>query len=182
MNKKSVRQKIIDTAARLFYKQGYGNTGINQIIEEAGIAKSSLYQHFQSKEDLLMEYLEQSGQHTREALAAAISGVHSPGEKIIAVFDYLETLAQENGFQGCSFLNIVHEIPGESVRIKGQIKAQKDLLRQLFAETLKPMNKQQAADEIYTLFEGALIANKVHNEVWPIVTARNIVRKLLDIF
>ena len=52
------RKRIIDTASRLFYQQGYTATGINQIIEEADISKASLYQHFKSKEDLLLEYLE----------------------------------------------------------------------------------------------------------------------------
>jgi AcrR family transcriptional regulator len=51
----------MQTAARLFYQNGYSNTGINQIIEVAGIAKSSLYQHFRSKEDLLIAYLEETG-------------------------------------------------------------------------------------------------------------------------
>jgi len=49
MRKNAIRQAIVDTAARLFYKQGYGNTGINQIIEESGIAKSSCIRIFDRK-------------------------------------------------------------------------------------------------------------------------------------
>jgi len=45
----SVRDKIVSVAGRLFYEQGYNNTGINQVIDEAGIAKASLYNHFNSK-------------------------------------------------------------------------------------------------------------------------------------
>jgi AcrR family transcriptional regulator len=52
---------IVRTASRLFYRQGYSNTGINQIIEEAGVAKSTLYQQFRSKEDILLVYLEETG-------------------------------------------------------------------------------------------------------------------------
>ena len=48
------RERILDTAARLFYAQGYNSTGINQVIKEANVAKASLYQHFPSKEDLLI--------------------------------------------------------------------------------------------------------------------------------
>ena len=62
------RKKIVDTAARLFYEQGYNSTGINQIIAEAGIAKASLYAHFSSKEDLLKEYLLRTSVSTNEVL------------------------------------------------------------------------------------------------------------------
>jgi len=61
MRKIPVRAAIIKTASRLFYQQGYSNTGINQIIAEEGIAKSSLYQHIRSIEDLLLTYLEETG-------------------------------------------------------------------------------------------------------------------------
>ena len=179
MKKRSIRRDIIDTAARLFYKQGYCNTGINQIIEEAGIAKTSLYQYFNSKEDLLVVYLEESGIRTYEALQQAIATVESPRDKMIAVFDYLETLVQQKEFSGCNFLNIVYEIPEQAIRVKEQIKLQKDSVRKLFAETLKPIDKEMMADELYMVFEGALIGNKVHNDVWPILSAKNIVKKLI---
>ncbi|MFT6754704.1 MAG: AcrR family transcriptional regulator, partial [Urechidicola sp.] len=52
MRKQGVKERIIATASDLFYNQGYNQTGINQIISEAGVAKASLYQHFRSKEDI----------------------------------------------------------------------------------------------------------------------------------
>jgi AcrR family transcriptional regulator len=65
------REMIVRTASMLFYRQGYSNTGINQIIEEAGVAKSTLYQQFRSKEDILLVYLEETGETTMEGLRAA---------------------------------------------------------------------------------------------------------------
>ena len=79
MKKKSIRDAIVNTAARLFYKQGYSNTGINQIIEETKIAKSSLYQHFRSKEDLLMAYLKVTGEQTITALGEVAAPQGSEG-------------------------------------------------------------------------------------------------------
>ncbi|WP_375417605.1 helix-turn-helix domain-containing protein [uncultured Hymenobacter sp.] len=49
---------MLDTAARLFYQQGYPLTGINQLIAAAGVAKASLYQHFRTKDDILHAYLQ----------------------------------------------------------------------------------------------------------------------------
>ncbi|KAA2243281.1 TetR/AcrR family transcriptional regulator [Chitinophaga agrisoli] len=179
MKKKSIREVIVGTATRLFYRQGYSNTGINQIVDEAGIAKSSLYHYFKSKEDLLMAYLEETGAKTHAALKAAADEVNEPRDKVVAIFDYLEGLVQQKDFFGCNFLNIVYELPEDAVRIREQVKYQKDTVRQLFAEILQPIHKERLADEIYTLFEGALIGNKVHSDTWPIVRARDIVKKLI---
>jgi AcrR family transcriptional regulator len=179
MKKKSIRDAIVNTAARLFYKQGYSNTGINQIIEEAGIAKSSLYQHFRSKEDLLMLYLEVTGGQTITALKDVADQQSAPDKKIIAIFEYLEELVERQEFYGCHFLNMVYELPEDASRIKEQVKKQKDNVRALFREILTPVNKEDLADEIYTLFEGALIANKVHNDRWPIVSAKSTIKKIL---
>ena len=177
--KNAVRQAIVDTASRLFYKQGYGNTGINQIIEESGVVKSSLYTSFRSKEDILMAYLESSGAATDEALKSAAYKFTDPKERVLGVFDYLVELVQEKEYYGCNFLNILSEIPKEDERVIAQIKKQKNGVRRLFSEILEPIGKADMADEIYTLFDGALIANKVHNEVWPVTSARKIAEKLL---
>jgi len=178
--KNSVKQTIVDTASRLFYKQGYGNTGINQIVEESGVVKSSLYTSFRSKEDILMAYLESSGLATDEALKGAADKFSDSKEKVLAIFDFLIELVQEKEYYGCNFLNIISEIPKEDERIRIQIKKQKNGVRRLFSRILEPIGKEDLADEMYILFEGALSANKVHDDVWPVISARNIAKKLLD--
>lgn len=177
--KNAVRQTIIDTASRLFYKQGYTNTGINQIIDESGVVKSTLYTAFRTKEDILMEYLIQSGTATDEALKSAAAKGKNPKGQILAVFDYLIKLVQEKEFNGCNFLNLISEIPMDAERIVKQIQKQKNGVRALFAGILEPVGKQDLADEIYVLFEGALIANKVHHHKWPVETARKIAGRLI---
>lgn len=178
--KSSVREAILETASRLFYRQGYGNTGINQIIEESGVVKSSLYQGFRSKEDILMAYLETSGAATDAALLQASQKYKDPKKSVLSVFDYLIGLVQEKEYYGCNFLNIISEIPQDAERVKKQIKKQKDGVRALFRNILAEINKDHLADDIYVLFEGALIANKVQNDVWPVAKAKNIVSLLLD--
>jgi AcrR family transcriptional regulator len=179
MRKNAIRQDVIDTASRLFYKQGYANTGINQIIEESGVVKSSLYASFRSKEDILMAYLETAGVATDEALKTASDKFEDPKDKVLGVFDYLVELVQEKEYYGCNFLNIISEIPKDAERVRNQIRKQKNGVRNLFTNILKPIHKEDLADEIYTLFEGALIGNKVHDEVWPVLSARKIVDRLL---
>ena len=181
MKKPTVREKIVATAIRLFYRQGYSNTGINQIIAEADVSKSALYQNFVSKEDLLMVYLDVTGEETLHFLRLAAARHMTPEDKMIAIFDHLEGLVQQSDFYGCHFLNMVYELPKEAVRVREQLKKQKDNVRALFVEILQPIQKEELADDIYMLFEGALIANKVHESIWPIARARDIVRKLLQV-
>jgi len=177
--KNAIRQTVIDTASRLFYKQGYANTGINQIIEESGVVKSSVYTAFRTKEDILMAYLEKAGAETDRALQAAADQKDMPEEKVLAVFDFLIGLVQQDGYYGCQFQNIISEIPVDCERVIQQIQKQKDNVRRLFANILRPAGKVDLADAIYLLFDGALIANKVYKEVWPVKTAKTIASQLL---
>lgn len=179
--KNAVRQIIVDTASRLFYQQGYVNTGINQIIEESGVVKSSLYTAFRTKEDILMAYLESSGLATDQALKAASDAAKTPNEKVLAVFDYLIELVQQKNYNGCNFLNLISELPMDAERVVKQIQKQKNGVRRLFASILEPVGKEAIADELYVLFEGALIANKVHHQVWPVESAKKIAAELLSV-
>ena len=54
----SAKRRILDTAADLFYRHGYHAVGVDQVVEQAGVAKTTLYRHFESKDDLIVAYLE----------------------------------------------------------------------------------------------------------------------------
>ncbi|HEY4110818.1 TetR/AcrR family transcriptional regulator [Puia sp.] len=177
--KNAIRGTVIETASRLFYKQGYANTGINQIIEESGVVKSSVYTAFRTKEDILMGYLETTGASLDKALQQAVDQKDTPKEKVLAVFDLLIGQVLGKEYYGCQFLNIISEIPLENERVIKQIQQQKNGVRGLFTRVLEPIGKQSLADEFYLLFEGALIANKVHRQVWPVETAKKIAEKLI---
>lgn len=173
------RSRIVDTASRLFYTQGYNSTGINQVIKEAGVAKASLYQHFPSKEDLLSEYLKISSVSTNEALQSVADKYDNPREKILGLFDFLLKFAKQTEFLGCNFLNVAAEIPKDNQKVRALIRKQKNFIRKMFTDLLKPLGKEYLADELYILFDAALVSSKVYGEVWPIKTTRNIVEKLI---
>ncbi len=178
-NKVGARERIVETACRLFYTQGYNATGINQVIAEAEVAKASLYQHFPSKEDLLEEYLRLTAQSTNETLRSLVNTYSTVKEKVLGLFDFLIAFAKQTSYHGCHFLNVASEIPKENEKVKGMIKLQKNQIRLLFADILTPDGKENLADEMYVLFDAALIASKVYGEDWPVETARNIAAKLV---
>jgi AcrR family transcriptional regulator len=173
------RERIIDTASRLFYTQGYNNTGINQVIKEAKVARASFYDYFPSKEQLLIEYVKESAVQTNAGLQAAVDKADTPKEKIIAVFDHLSKRAKQTHYNGCNFLNILAELPLDNKEVKTLVRKQKDHIRDLFVKILGRGAKDQLADELYLLFDAALATSKVYADTWPITTARKLAGQLL---
>jgi len=181
-NQLDVRQRLIATASRLFYEQGYGLTGINQIIAEARIAKGSLYQHFASKEELCVEYLRTKNQQWFAALHAYLG--NTPAPRVLACFDFLAEHSAQDHFRGCSFLNILAEVPASQTIITAEARRHKQalrtLLRSLVAEQDLPEDNSDAlGDTVYLLFEGAIAESQVQQHVWPIELARQTAAKLL---
>ena len=104
------KKNIENTAARLFYEQGYNSTGINQIIAEAGVAKASLYAHFPSKIDILKKYLQNTSESSIEVFRSIVEQKQTPKDKVFGIFDSLLTFSNETSFNGCQFLNIAAEL------------------------------------------------------------------------
>ena len=181
------RKRIVDAASRLFYQQGYNSTGINQIIEEANISKASLYQHFKSKEDLLIEYLDIVFAQTMLSLRNVVATGSDVQGKISAIFSYMSEYTGSKDFCGCNFLNMAGEIPKENHRVYNLIQRQKNEIRKLFTEILienktgkdAKEKAEKLADGIYLLFDGALMSCKVYSDSWPALVAQKTALSLL---
>ncbi len=181
----SVRQQIIETADRLFYRQGYNLTGINQIIEEAGVAKASLYYHFPSKEDLCVAYLKRRYEKWSAMLAKFLAGVTDPRESIIRCFECRSQYLLENKYSGCSYIRIISEMPQRSKKINRQVIINKERQRQFFMDEVKKIKKIQPssvndlANAIFLLFDGATVQCQVYQELAPIENAIKTLKSLL---
>ncbi|HLK28627.1 MAG TPA: TetR/AcrR family transcriptional regulator [Puia sp.] len=181
----SVREQIVSTADRLFYKQGYNLTGINQIIEEAGVAKASLYYHFPSKEDLCVAYLKRRYEKWSAMLTRFLDGITDPKEAIIKCFECRSEYLLENDFSGCSYIRIIAEMPQRSAKINKQAILNKEKQRQFFTEQVKKLKKihgasvNDFANTIFLLFDGATVQCQVYRELSPIDNALKALKILL---
>ncbi|HEX8547510.1 MAG TPA: TetR/AcrR family transcriptional regulator [Cytophagaceae bacterium] len=179
------KERIIDTASRLFFQQGYNLTGINQVIEEANVAKSTLYQYFPSKDDLCAEYLKRKHSIFFELLQDFIKKYKTPHSKLLATFDYLAVKSKEDSYRGCSFLNIIAEIPDEHSKVLDAARANKSTLRRYFSElvALLPQESKRSeklGDRIYLLFEGAITESQVQKDSWPILLAKSTAKEMIQ--
>ena len=105
------RERILDTAYELVSQRGVHDVGIDELIERAGVAKATLYRHFPSKDELVLAFLEQ-----REQLwtygwveAEARRRRETPEEQLLAIFDLFDEWFHREGFEGCSFVNLLLE-------------------------------------------------------------------------
>jgi AcrR family transcriptional regulator len=181
----SVREQIITTATRLFLSQGYHQTGINQIIEEAGVAKASLYYHFPSKEDLGVAYLRARFEKWCKGRDAFVEGAKDPRDKLIRVFEYRGVYLEESGFAGCSYTRILTELPQQGTKLNNQAVANKEGQRMYFQELVGQLDfipddqKNDVASTVFLLFDGGTHQCQVYKNVQPMENARKAVIALL---
>ena len=171
------RQRILETAFTLFHTQGYNSTGINQIIADSNVAKASFYQHFKSKEDLCVEFLNKRHDFWFNKLNEFTSKNRTNKTKILACFDFLIFMNESENFRGCSFLNLLSEIPANNIKVLNIIQSHKKSLREYFKNLL---TDNRIADHIYLLFESAIIESQLFKNQWAVIKSKTIVNALLN--
>ncbi len=180
-----VRERIVDNSCRLFYEQGYLATGINQIIEEADIAKSSLYQHFKSKEDLLIEYLLVSNKEWFEGLYKLVGDEQDPKKNMLTLFDYRKQSAIKKQYKGCAFVRLAYELPNLEERAAELIRQYKSAVKSFISKQLSLIpqinadRQKELTEMIYTLYEGCGIESSLLKSTAPIERTRKIVSNLI---
>ena len=113
----TARDRILDTAFRLFYAHGIRAVGVDRIIAESGVAKATFYKWFPSKDDLVVAYLDKvDGIWSGQLHDAAAAAGPDPADELVGLFDALGTACRRDGYRGCAFLNAAAEaVPGTPV-------------------------------------------------------------------
>lgn len=155
------RQRILETADRLFYQEGVRAVGIDRIIAEAEVAKMSLYTHFRSKDDLILAVLQYREQGVLEFFRSSMER-HGKKAKnpLRAFFAALKEWFERPGFRGCAFQNAAVELadpthPGTEF-VRGHKQRFADFLRGLVEETVGK-GASKVAPAVALLVEGAIV-------------------------
>ncbi|ASY71919.1 hypothetical protein N181_31425 [Sinorhizobium fredii USDA 205] len=182
------KERLLNAAAELFYREGVGATGIDAITAHAGVAKMSLYNNFSSKADLVHAYMERRLAEWRDAYRERLKQATTPQERILAIFDsYVDhaALAYEWGFRGCGLLNAAAELPvGDPGR--ATVALQKEEVERLFKEhllALQPVGGasiDETAQHLSFLLEGAMSRAGLEGHDARLKTARKIAVSILE--
>ncbi|WP_188316252.1 TetR/AcrR family transcriptional regulator [Chitinophaga agrisoli] len=185
MRESAVKERILDVAARLFYQQGYNSTGINQVIDEADIAKGSLYNHFPSKSDLLVAYLQQAHERWFADMEVYLSPIKDPRKKILGLFDFRLNRQLVSNFSGCQFIKASAEIGRGEPKAMDQIKMFKDRLNNYIlslvkqAEHKKFLTDEMLTDTIFLLLEGSSTTGVIQHSPEATRKAKKIIEQFL---
>lgn len=170
------RDRLLDTANRLFYRAGYRATGIDTILAEAGLAKMTLYHHFASKEELIVAALERRSAAIDQAIQAALEAAGpSPRKRLLALFDWHAEWFAGKQFNGCAFIRAVGEYPELDSPVHQAVLRRKRTARERIAQLLTAMEVPRAATlaaQIQLLLEGAIVMAHTEGDPSSINAAR----------
>ncbi|MEU9567441.1 TetR/AcrR family transcriptional regulator [Streptomyces sp. NPDC048161] len=183
----AARGRILDAAARRFYADGVAATGIDTITAEAGVAKMSLYNNFDSKADLVRAYLEARHEEWIGLYERRLAAAQGPADAVLAVFDaYADHagLAYEHGFRGCGLLNAAAELPAghEGRTVVRHHKEQVEGLLAAHLQELLPGQEERAAataEHLAFLLEGAIVRAGLEGDAVRMRRARDLAASLM---
>lgn len=155
------RQRLLDTASRLFYAEGLHSVGVDRIIAEASVTRATMYRHFRSKDDLVVEYLNGADQAVRQQVEAARSQQSTADDALRAVGLSITDGIRSPGFRGCAFLNAAAEYPDPEHPVHRAVLAHRAwflaTVTELLADTGKP-DSEPAGRHFVMLRDGAMVA------------------------
>ncbi len=109
MAQTSARDRIMETAARLFYQDGFRATGVDKIIAESGVAKMSLYRHFASKDELIAAFLDWRHEFWMQWFIEEVEARFAQRAELSVIAEALGVWFAQEDFRGCAFINVVAE-------------------------------------------------------------------------
>jgi len=177
------KDKVFQTAARLFYQDGYRAIGVDTIAAESGIGKMTLYRHYPSKDDLIVAYLKDSDATFWNGFEQLTKDAATPREKLLVFFQGLQDYVTTSACYGCPFLNVATEYPetdypGHQVAIE-----HKQTVRVKFRQLAKEAGAKKPdmlADQLFLLMDGAYMASRMFGAKNPAVHLAEAARTLID--
>lgn len=181
------RELILDVAEQLFYWNGIRATGVDTITREAGIAPTTLYRLFASKDDLVAAYVDRYAASYREWIDTLTADPDVPArERILAYIDGLADNTGPDSFRGCPFLMALAEYPDPESAAHASAQAVKawvrDKLRELTGELpgIAPRARTAVADQLALVVEGLYASTAALGTDGPAKHAHSLAALIID--
>jgi AcrR family transcriptional regulator len=182
---KSSKSRILEVAHELFYRDGFRNVGLDQILNIVGVTKTTFYNHFESKDDLVLEVLRLHDRWWRDTFQQLLRkhGGDTPRGQLIAIGDALNDIFTDKTYNGCIFINVAVEFPlphdPAHIAAKEHKHAMEDLLREIagYAGCAEPA---RLARELAMVMEGAYVTQQVTRTPETSEVTRRLIHLLVE--
>lgn len=176
----SPRDRLLETASRLFYQDGIHTVGVDRLVNEAGVTRATFYRHFPTKDDLVVAYLQDQDQFLRRAVQNRLAA-RSKEKAVLTVLDLVGERVCTPDFRGCNFVNASAEFPDPAHPVRVAVAEHRawfeQTMRSLAAQAGHPHPKY-AAGVLVLLHDGALAAGELDDPAQVRKTLHRVVREL----
>jgi len=177
------RDHLIDSALELFCQDGFHATGIDKILEKAGVARMTLYNHFKSKDELILAALRRRDEKFRNWFMRSVERLgKTPRDRLLVIFDVLEEWFSGKDFSGCMFINASAEFADPENPIHMAAGEHKNLILNYVRELTKTAgakDHEEVADGLMLLIEGAIVMSYVSGDRMAAARAKKAATTLL---
>jgi AcrR family transcriptional regulator len=161
----SRRDELIESAMRVFHKNGFHASGLDRVLEESGISRMTLYNHFNSKDELIVAALHRRDEIFRNNMMKFVEArAATPRERILAVFDFHREWYEDKNFSGCMFINAAAEFMDPQSEIRQAAAAHKRAVVSYLRDLCRGcgfVNSDLVAEQLNILLEGATVTAQV---------------------
>lgn len=181
------RGRLISAGLELFYRHGFQAIGIDQVIDMAGVTKTTFYNHFESRDDFFVACVQQRDEWESKAWMNAMRTIagDDPRAQLLAYFSVMDTWFNDPEYHGCIFVNVAAEFsdprhPVHQAAVAHK-KKMRDGVRELAIQA-GAADPDAFADQFTILVEGTFLLRHVHGRNDAARVAMPTVQALLDSF
>lgn len=158
-------ENIIETAERLFYSDGFNNTGVDLIRDEANCSKTTMYKNFGSKDNLTLEVLKKRNTKFRSSLTSFVGNEVKDFEAVAKIFEWHKKWFCDPSFNGCLFVRASYELQSKNAEIYQVIAEHKSWVQNFVEEKLSDEHHQDGTSEyVMVLLEGLISLHSIYRE------------------
>jgi AcrR family transcriptional regulator len=177
------REQLVKTALKLFYRDGIKSTGIDKVLAESGVAKMTMYNHFKSKDDLIVAALNRQHEFFINMIEKEIDKNGNPSKKVLSIFDAVHDWINSPKYRGCFFINTVAEFGSSNEKIQEICREHKLVLYSRVENLLKEGGQshvKKKAIQLGLLIEGAIVQSQLVGDADAAKNAKAVAKIILD--
>ncbi len=176
--------RVLATASRLFYAHGVRAVGVERIVAESGVAKTSLYRHFHTKDDLIVAFLEREDREFWTQWNEVVNVVEdNPTRELMTLLHWIGQRVSRGGYRGCPQINVAAEFsdPNHPARkIRARHKATMFERLHTLVSRIGPSRPEDVAYQLALIIDGAFTSDGRLSRVGATRILQSAARSLID--